>query len=325
LFDEFISLNPNIISSFRFFSHSDKNIFSQLGFNAFGLRRSLFDNLLLSNAKKKGINIFQPAEVKKIIYGNNFYELLIETDEHKELKIKVTSLIAAYGKQNYLDNHLKRDFVFYKSKLNGIKFHLNGKELKDFPEDEIQIYAADNIYCGVNRVDSNVATLCFLENRKTEQAPPRKQLSELQKKNKAFSNLFNGARKNLFDNIPVYGTGNIYFGKRNLVENGIFMIGDAAGVIAPLAGDGIGIAMESGKLAADLLFKRKKEKLSISETEANYMSSWKKLFTKRMKTAIRIQNIIFSRFGREAGSLIIKLFPSLLPILIKSTRNFPGK
>jgi hypothetical protein len=33
----------------------------------------------------------------------------------------------------------------------------------------------------------------------------------------------------------VYGTGNIHFGKREVVENGIIMVGDSARVIAPIS------------------------------------------------------------------------------------------
>jgi len=285
LFEEFISLQPNKIKSFRIFNSSGKSISSKFNFDAYGLSRSYFDNLLLCNAKRKDITVFQPAEVKQIISKKSSYQLSVKNEEQKEINIDVNHLIAAYGKQNHLDNSLKRNFINQKSKLNGIKFHLNKNELREFPEDEIQIYAADNIYCGVNAVDNNKVTLGFLEDRNWEQPPPRKQLIELRKKNKAFKNLFNENDENLFDNLPIYGTGNIYFGRRNLVEDGIFFIGDAAGVIAPLSGDGIGIAMESGKLIADLFQKKRRENLSKKEIEFLFIKEWNKLFSNRMKIA----------------------------------------
>src|SRR5690606_6157947 len=63
LFNEFISLNPNKINSFRLFNNSGESLFSKFGFEAFGLSRSLFDNLLLANAISKGVTVYQPAEV----------------------------------------------------------------------------------------------------------------------------------------------------------------------------------------------------------------------------------------------------------------------
>jgi menaquinone-9 beta-reductase len=324
LFKDFISLNPNKINTFRFFNTSGKNIGGKLNFDAYGLSRSSFDNLLLSNALEKGVTVFQPAEVKKIVPVKKSFKLLSNSEE-KKTEIIVKDLIAAYGKQNPLDNFLERNFINRKSKLNGIKFHININELKKINEDEIRIYSADNIYCGVNAVDNGKVTFCFLEFRNYNQPPPRKQLPELRQKNKDFKELFGDNGENVFNDIPVYGTGNIYFGKRNVVENGIFMIGDAAGVIAPLAGDGIGIAMESGKLLAELFNKKRKESLSNQRTFDLYEEEWNKLFLKRMKTAKIIQNIILNNFGRKIGLGMVKIFPSLLPYLIKSTRNISGE
>jgi len=109
------------------------------------------------------------------------------------------------------------------------------------------------------------------------------------------------------------------------MEDGIFMIGDAAGVIAPLAGDGIGIAMESGKLIADLLYKKICENLSKEELKSLYTKEWNKLFSKRMLTAKIIQGFILKRFSRNSGSLFMKNFKSLLPYLINATRNNFGR
>jgi len=321
LFEEFISLQPNKIKSFRIFNSSGKSISSKFNFDAYGLSRSYFDNLLLCNAKRKGITVFQPAEVKQIISKKSSYQLSVKNEEQKEINIDVNHLIAAYGKQNHLDNSLKRNFINQKSKLNGIKFHLNKNQLREFPADEIQIYAADNIYCGVNAVDNNKVTLGFLEDRNREQPPPRKQLIELREKNKAFKNLFNENDENLFDNLPIYGTGNIYFGRRNLVEDGIFFIGDAAGVIAPLSGDGIGIAMESGKLIADLFQKKRRENLSKKEIEFLFIKEWNKLFSNRMKIAKTIQWFILKKYSRNGGFMLVNSFASLLQYLIKTTRN----
>src|SRR5690606_24904665 len=123
------SLNPNKINSFRLFNNSGENLFSKFGFEAFGLTRSSFDNLLLANAISKGVTVHQPTEVKEIINKKDFYQLMVENDGSAQNIIRVKYLIAAYGKKNPLDNFLKRRFTVYKSKLNGIKFHLSENEL----------------------------------------------------------------------------------------------------------------------------------------------------------------------------------------------------
>ncbi|MHB9014339.1 MAG: NAD(P)/FAD-dependent oxidoreductase, partial [Ignavibacteriaceae bacterium] len=79
------------------------------------------------------------------------------------------------------------------------------------------------------------------------------------------------------------------------------MIGDAAGVIAPLAGDGIGIALQSAKLLSHILLKKREEKLSMSQTEQLYERGWQNLFAKRIRMASVIQKIILQKNLRTLG------------------------
>ena len=126
LFSSFLNLKPNPISSFAMF-YDKKEISSQLDFQAYGLKRSGFDNLLLMNAKARGVKIYQPYVVSEIIKENNSYKLCLQSSAQSSQIINSQYVIAAYGKRNHLDAKLKRKFVSYKSNLNGIKYHVNKK------------------------------------------------------------------------------------------------------------------------------------------------------------------------------------------------------
>ena len=249
--EEFLSFNPNPISAFRFFNQSGKNVFSKLSFPAYGLKRSTFDNFLLNEAKKRGVTVFQPADVKNIEYEEGRHLLTISNNNTSSF-LTASVLIAAYGKQNTLDRILNRRFAEKKSGLNGIKFHIEKRYLRNFNESEIHVYTADGIYCGVNAVNDNLVTICFLEDRNNYHKTVRQHLIDLIEENKSFKKLFSNDFETIIRETPLYGTGNIYFGFRNLVQDGIYFIGDSAGVIAPLAGDGIGMAMETGMLLSKL-------------------------------------------------------------------------
>jgi len=80
LFSSFLNLKPNPISSFAMF-YDKKEISTQLDFQAYGLKRSGFDNLLLMNAKAKGVKVYQPYEVSEIIK-----KMLVSTVENAEAK-----------------------------------------------------------------------------------------------------------------------------------------------------------------------------------------------------------------------------------------------
>ena len=113
----------------------------------------------------------------------------------------------------------------------------------------------------------------------------------------------------------------IYFGRRRIVENHIFMIGDAAGVIAPLVGDGIGMAFQSAKLISSLLSDYKKGKYTRDQLEKTYLMEWNKFFLRRIRFALFLQNLVLKRVTNNISYSLSNIFPSILPVLIRATRS----
>jgi flavin-dependent dehydrogenase len=322
LFDDFISLKPNKLKSFRAVDESGIELVSDLNFEAFAMKRSIFDSLLLETAKVRKVNIIQPAEVISIIKSNsNFISEIVDESGNKS-QIKSKLVIAAYGKQNILDKKLLRDFVNKKSNLNGVKFHVPVKLLKNSFNDEIRIYMDKELYCGMNQVSNTEMTICFLENRKQSKIPSRERLIEIIKSNKYFQKVFSDETIDYIKSADVHGTGNIYFGSREVVQNGIIMVGDAARVISPLAGDGIGMAMESAKLLFEIIGEFGIDESTREKLFSLYKKRYEKIFNKRLSTAKIIQGIILNRKLRRIGFRVVKKYPSLLLYLIKFTRSY---
>jgi menaquinone-9 beta-reductase len=318
LYEEFLTLRPNLITSFRFSGETGDDICSTLEFPAHGIKRSKLDNYLMSKAQGNGAVIYQPAEVKTINKQTDGYILKIKPGAEEEFTVNSKILIAAYGKQNILDKNLNRDFYRKKSKLNGVKFHIDKEHFKCFDSKEIKIYSGHDIYCGLNAVDDKTITLCYLEKRIKFQYSPKDILLRLAQENKKFNALFNENFFDSIDKLPVYGTGNIYFGKRDIVNEGIFYIGDAAGVIAPLAGDGIGMAVQSARLISDILHRNKLDK---KDSGNEYKKEWRKMFLRRILIAGLIQKGILNNSLRIPGIKMVSLFPGVLTTLIKYTRG----
>ncbi len=321
LYDEFLSLEPNKIKTFRLMHDQNIDLAASLNFDAYGLRRSTFDSFLLNSAQKRGVHIFQPFAVKNIVRSNNHYEIILKNRNNNTAKITASSVIGAYGKHSIIDKMLERNFVDAKSNLAGIKFHTNYNTMKNLPKDEIQIYTGKGIYCGVNSVDNEKVTICFLVDRKLLNDSPIKNLSELINKIQIFKNIFTTSFESLANTASFYGAGNIYFGKKDLMHEGVFMIGDAARMIAPLTGDGIGMAMESAKLVSEVLTQEKKLNRDRKLTEHIYRKKWEELFNNRVKTARFIQAIMLSNLFGNSGYRVLKLYPGLLSGLINLTRG----
>jgi flavin-dependent dehydrogenase len=155
-----------LITRFKSINESGTEIRSSLSFPAYALKRSLFDEFLLNEAINSGANVYQPAEADFIRRaGSKFLVRIIKQNNKEDILVEVNNVIAAYGKQNSFDKKLKRDFITSSSGLNGIKFHIPNSSINNFPPDEISIYTAVDIYCGMNTISENETTLCALEKR----------------------------------------------------------------------------------------------------------------------------------------------------------------
>jgi flavin-dependent dehydrogenase len=245
----------------------------------------------------------------------------IKVSDDQEITINSDYVIAAYGKQNIIDKKLNRSFVGTKTKLQAIKFHLPNRCISNFQSNEIRIYTGAGIYCGLNRVSDQETTLCVIEKKIIGKHSSRERILNLIKTNRSFGKLFGKDFEKLLYELNIYGTGNIYFGKKTIVDNGMFMAGDAAGVIAPLTGDGIGMAVQSAKLISSLLAEQKNRKYSRNELEEIYLSEWNKLFLNRIRTAIFIQKLLFTKITNNFSFNLVKNFPFILPKLIRATRG----
>jgi menaquinone-9 beta-reductase len=320
LFEGFLKLAPNPIIGFKFYSDGVAPIQTELKFTAYGIKRGTFDNYLLDAVKNAGITVFQPMEVKEIIYDKELIILKVD-DGKSSQKICCGKVIVAYGKQNILDKKLNRDFASAKSFLNGVKFHIDKSLFTVLEKNTIQMFVSKGIYCGVNYVGDNKVTVCFLENRRKIQNNPRDQIKFLIGANKNFARLFTKEIINVINDLPLYGTGNIYFGKRNLIKDGIYFIGDSSAVIAPFAGDGIGMAMQNARLISEVFAKQRSDRLDDIQLELLYTHEWKKLFKRRLFIAKSIQNIILNNILRGISYKIIQTFPGFLNFIIRVTRG----
>jgi len=318
--EDFLLLDPHPISSFRFCPDHPRTFAAPLPFTGYGLKRGAFDLLLLQAAQHAGAVTLQPAAVEKIVRKGKGFELNV-TDGTGPRTINCEHVIAAYGKHNILDKTIRKVSPVQTSSLNGIKFHVPNHLFADHPGSEIRIFTADALYCGVNVVNEGTTTVCFLEKRSPGDLRPRERLAGLIKTNRHFRSMVHPDFADAIESFPIYGTGNIYFGKKSLSEDGILMIGDAAQVIAPLAGDGIGMAMQSGKLAAESIEEGRHKNYRSDEIQHRYIHRWHSAFRRRLWTAGMVQRIFLTNVGRAISPAVLSVYPGLLPSIINHTRG----
>src|SRR5206468_7420845 len=74
----------------------------------------------------------------------------------------------------------------------------------------------------------------------------------------------------------------VSFSKKKQVENRVLMIGDSAGLITPLCGNGMSMAMHAAKLAFDSIKDFLEKKIDRHKMEQCYTKQWQQQFSKRL-------------------------------------------
>ena len=283
-----------------------------LPLGGFGMSRYFFDNLLLKKACLNGVKVTKDSVIS-IIFQNDIF--IIKTKISDIFKSKIA--IGAYGKRSDLDIKMNRKFIRKKSPYLAVKSHAKGK----FPDDLIGLHNFKGGYCGVSKVENNSINLCYITEYSSFKK--HKNISDFQKqvvfKNKHLRKIFKESTSLFKKSLTI---SQISFETKNPIENHIIMCGDTAGVIHPLCGNGMGMAILSSKLASELIIQFLNGEIKNREDlENQYLMSWNKEFKTRLKMGHFIAWLFRSEIISQITYSIIKMIPFLLPKMIQLTHG----
>jgi flavin-dependent dehydrogenase len=291
---------------------------TQLPLGGFGISRYLIDDLLYHIALREGVTVMQGTRVENIHFQQNVFE--IETN-----KGSTSAKVAAgsFGKRSNLDIKWKRTFTRANhNKLSdylAVKYHIRYTS----PADQIALHNFENGYCGISKIEDDKSCLCYLTKAKNLRSSGN-DIKTMEKKvlmkNPFLENIFKHAEF-LYERPLTISK--ISFNRKSQVENHVLLLGDAAGLIAPLCGNGMSMALHAGKMAADEIDSFLKHNIDRFEMETGYTHAWEKQFSRRLTAGRIIQGF----FGSSALSNIlirsVKPFPSVVRQLIRQTHGTP--
>lgn len=298
------------ISRFRFTGITGNHQDAELPLGGYGISRYTLDHILYKTALTYGCEfIFET--VKQVDFKNEKFTIKTDTEIYM-----ADLVLGAYGKRSEIDQYLSRTFIRKKSPWLAVKAHYRG----DFPTDMVGLYHFPGGYCGVSNVENNTINICYLADYRTFKQ--YKNIKEYQEyvlsKNPKLRKLLKSSEMAFDKPLTI---SQISFKTKNPVTNHILMIGDTAGLIHPLCGNGMAMAIHSAKIAAELITDYTAGHLSRSELERRYAKQWKLNFGNRIKTghflAFSLRNKVLTRF---LFSLIV-LFPGLLSRIIRKTHG----
>ena len=294
-------------------STTEGNLISgELPLGGFGMSRFFLDTLLLKKALFNGVKVIKDS-VDSISYKDEIF--LVETKNSKSYESKIT--IGAFGKRSDLDQKMKRKFIQNKSPYLAVKIHVEG----DFPDNVIGLHNFNGGYCGVSRVENNSINLCYITDY--ESFKKFKNISNFQRKvvykNKYLKKIFEQSTSVFEKPLTI---SQISFETKRPVENHIIMCGDTAGMIHPLCGNGMGMAIISAKLASNLILQFLNGEIKTRECfEKKYTKCWRREFKSRLLTGHFIARLFKNKTISQFAYSILKTIPFLLTVMIKFTHG----
>jgi flavin-dependent dehydrogenase len=115
----------------------------------------------------------------------------------------------------------------------------------------------------------------------------------------------------------------ISFSNKNQVQDGILLLGDAAGMITPLCGNGMSMAMHGSKLAMMSINNFLLFKISRADMEREYVIQWRNMFSKRLWFGRRVQQLFGGEYTTAMFFKIMEALPPLAKGVIRSTHGAP--
>ncbi|WP_413998340.1 NAD(P)/FAD-dependent oxidoreductase [Flavobacterium sp. W1B] len=307
-------LRPVFISKLQFSIANGKSVFCDLPLGGFGVSRYALDEFLYKKALANGCQIMQD-NVENIVFNENQFTVI--TANNSVLKSEI--VLGAFGKRSNIDQKLDRNFIHKKSPWLAVKAHYQG----DFPDDLVGLHTFKGGYCGVSKVENNNVNICYLADYSTFKK--YKNIEEY--KNNVVSR--NPQLKIIFQDCKMLfekplTISQISFEKKKAVENHMLMIGDTAGLIHPLCGNGMAMAIHSAKIASELIGDYFNTKIkSRTELEQQYIQSWETNFGKRLKTGRLLAKVLQRPKLAEIMMYLLIPFPFLLSMIIKKTHGKP--
>ncbi|MDZ4807718.1 MAG: NAD(P)/FAD-dependent oxidoreductase [Bacteroidota bacterium] len=311
-------INVPIITKLQVTSVNGKMLEQSLPLGGFGISRYRLDNTLAQIAKNEGVIVMENTKVKDIVFLDE--EFIVDTSQQQ---YHAKMVAGSFGKRSNIDIKWKRPFTnASKNKLNnyiGVKYHIK----TDFPADTIALHNFKNGYCGIVKIEADNYNLCYLttaNNLQKSKGDIKEMERHILSQNPHLKKIFT---ENKIINDNPLTISQISFDKKSQVENHVLMIGDAAGMITPLCGNGMSMALHGSKIAAIYIHDFLQAKITRAEMEQQYTLQWNQQFANRLKMGRRIQRLFGSKKLTNFFLAITKPFPKLINYLVKQTHGNP--
>jgi len=286
---------------------------------ALGLSRYELDRLLFQTACRAGAEGRTGTRVTNVqgtLQGGFTASVDGET-------VEARLVLGAYGRRARLDRALERPFLEQQTPYVGFKAHYAGPAAAAL-ENTIELHSAPGAYCGLSPVEGNRINVCWIgrtDALKDAGGSPEGMLNTTLRQNPAFDERLSGLtrvsdRFEAVSQVPLM--------PKSRFADDVCMIGDAAGMIAPLCGDGMAMALRTADLVSPLASDFLNGRHPAHAFRTSYETAWTDTFGQRMRLGRWIHAAAFRPGAAWTLVQSCRLLPPLAQWIIRSTRGRQG-
>jgi flavin-dependent dehydrogenase len=235
--------------------------------------------------------------------------------------IRARVVIGAYGKRSNLDRVLDRPFLKIPQPFVGLKSHFYGEHLPG----RIHLYTFPGGYCGLSEIENGLMNVCLLVQqdvfyRECDHSTRKTTgfIDWMKTQNKALGAWLLAAQPTFKDWISIAQIP--FVNKRPMVDD-ILMVGDSAGLIAPIAGDGMGMALQTSLMASKLVSHYLSEQISAKTLRLQYAAEWRRAFKSRLRLSRLLQTFMMNQRWLKPGLQLMNACPALSQYIVTHTRD----
>jgi flavin-dependent dehydrogenase len=292
---------------------------------AWGLSRKILDATLAHQAQAVGVTLREGTQATRIS-GNLKRGFELETRcGGRTWGVQAGLVIGAYGKRARLDRVLERRFLQINQPYMALKSHFRGPPLGQV----IELHGFPGGYCGLSEIEGGMHNVCLLvcqpvfkQVTRGQRDPIPSFVTWMCSQNPHLGEWFQGAER-----LPEswLSIAQVPFVKKRPLFNDILMVGDAAGLIAPLAGDGIAMALGGGRLAGQLGSRYLSGHTSAQALCHAYTATWRRNFAARLRLGRWLQTLMLRPYLLATGLGIFNTLPGLGTYFVRRTRGLENR
>ena len=286
---------------------------------ALGISRREMDAALVARAAALGADVVEGFEVREILVSSTGVTGVRGQARGSDGSVAFSagSVLAADGRDSalarLLDPTRRRRRA---SPRFGIKAHFQGVSGLS---SAVELHLFRGGYVGLTDLGDGRVNVCSLLDRSVAAAVPHDPehiVEEVFFRNPFARDRLEGAQR-VSDWVAV---GSLVFRAETPARAGVMFLGDAAGTIAPFAGEGMSMAFRSAEIAAEEILPDPGASRDRRTADARYAARWRREFARRIAFARGLGSLAIRPVFQRPMIGLLSRVPSLGRLLARATR-----